>query len=188
MVDAIPQGPQVYTDQKRASLGSSIVSGLGGMISGGLGMALVGGALAAIAAGVTVMIPSSGLEFARTAVLSVFPTVATTASELAVPAVIGYAAAAGAIALGAIGTALGGVAGVIKSREIGRPRIEDIAQTAFAQGVAVGHALEVQEQLMAQENTKFRDMVGKSQPQPENFRERVEVQAAQAVSTTGKLH
>lgn len=187
MVDAIPQGPQVSTDQKRASLGSSIVSGLGGMISGGLGMALVGGALAAAVAGIAT-IPSGGLELVQSTVQAIFPTAAASIAEVGVAGAIGYAAAAGAIALGAIGTALGGVAGVIKSREIGRPRIEDIAQTAFAQGVAVGHALEVHEQMLAQENTKFRDMVGKSQLQPENFRERVEVQAAQAVSTTGKLH
>ena len=181
MVDAIPQNP---LDQKRASIGSSVVSGLGGMVSGGLGMALLGGTLAAMAAGVAALIPG-GLETIQPVLQSAFPSLAAEATAGTVGA-IGYAAAAGAIALGAVGTALGGVAGVIKSREIGRPRIEDIAKSAFAQGVAVGHALEVQEQLMAQESTKFRDMVGKPQ-QPESFRERVEVQALEAVGST-KLH
>lgn len=181
MAEAILQNP---LDQKRASIGSSVVSGIGGMISGGLGMALAGGTLAAMAAGVTMVIPG-GAEALQSILQTTFPSLAADATA-GVTGAIGYAAAAGAIALGTVGTALGGVAGVIKSREIGRPRIEEIAQTAFAQGVAVGHAIEVQEQQMAQESTRFRDMVGKGQ-KPESFREMVEVQAAQAVSTT-KLH
>lgn len=183
MSDAIPQIP---VNQKRAGIGASVVSGIGGMISGGLGMALVGGALAAAVAGVAALVPG-GLELVQSTVKAAFPTLATEATAGAAGA-IGYAAAAGAIALGAIGTALGGIAGVIKSREIGRPSIEDIAKTAFAQGVAVGHAIEAQEQALAQESTKFREMVGKPQPQQESFRERVEVQAAQAIGIPGKLH
>jgi hypothetical protein len=184
MSDAIPQIP---VNQKRAGIGASVVSGIGGMISGGLGMALVGGALAAAVAGVAALIIPGGLELVQSTVKAAFPTLAAKATAGAAGA-IGYAAAAGAIALGAIGTALGGIAGVIKSREIGRPSIEDIAKTAFAQGVAVGHAIEAQEQALAQESTKFREMVGKPQPQQESFRERVEVQAAQAIGIPGKLH
>lgn len=196
---ATPQVPELNLEPKRATMGESIASGLRGMVSGGLGMAIVGGAGAAILAGIAAMIPGGGELTLLGKALSAIPQL----SGVGTLASIGAVAAAGAAALGAVGTALGGMAGIIKSREIGRTRIEEIAKLSFAQGVAVGHALEEQAQMIREEQTtKFADKVpqkkaaetsfvkavGKEGTEEKSAQTRVEEQATAAIESARVLH
>ena len=121
---------------KKPSFFSSVASGIGGFVKGALSggiMGIIGGALvgAAVAAIGFIAAPAVGLTTAAIAT--------AIGAEAAIGAVLGGAA------LATIGAAAGTMTGVIKSREEGQPRAEDIvnvAKISFAQGVAVGHNIE----------------------------------------------
>jgi len=172
---------------KSPGIMASVISGIGGMIRGGLGSAVLGGLLTAVAASAVVLITNDAASLSGI-VSSAFPALATQAPTLGAAAAIGYTSLAGAITLGAIGTALGGIAGVVESRQAPLPSSE-AEKMAFAQGVAVGHALEEQQQQLQQQpqSSKFRQMVGKTE-KLESYREMVEQQAAEAIKNPGKFH
>jgi hypothetical protein len=140
MADKLQEMSQEIT--RRPSFLSSMTSGIGGffkgMLSGGV-IGAVGGALLALAAlGITAV---TGVDVLDAAVPLL--------GDVGIGAVIGATAATGAAiggsALATVGAAAGTVTGVVKSREEGLPRAEDIvnvAKISFAQGVAVGHNIE----------------------------------------------
>ncbi len=131
---------------KKPSFFSSVASGIGGFVKGALSggiMGVIGGSLIALAAvgiaavaGVPMLGVGSVAAFLATEA-------ATTGAVVGAAAITG--AAVGGAALATIGAGAGTITGVIKSREEGQPKAEDIvnvAKISFAQGVAVGHNIE----------------------------------------------
>jgi hypothetical protein len=160
MADELPELP------KKPSFISSVASGIGGFIkgalSGGVMGALGGAAIAAIAVGVAAIAGVPILAATATAAAAAGTTTATVAGFSSVAALLGIeataltagavvgsaaltGAAVGGAALATVGAGAGTLTGVIKSREEGQPKAEDIvnvAKISFAQGVAVGHNIE----------------------------------------------
>lgn len=156
MADQLPELP------KKPSFISSVASGIGGFIKGALSggiMGALGGALVGLAAvGIAAIVIPTAPIAAAAGFLGL-------AADATVGAVLGSAAltgaAVGGAALATVGAGAGTMTGVIRSREEGQPKAEDIvnvAKISFAQGVAVGHNIEHSAQVQ-HGHTKHADKV-----------------------------
>lgn len=140
MADELPELP------KKPSFFSSVASGIGGFFKGALSggaIGIIGGSLLALAAVGIAAVAGAPVMATATAIG------ATMGIEVGIGTVIGAVAAAGAVvggtSMAAVGAAAGTMTGVVRSREEGQPKAEDIvnvAKISFAQGVAVGHNIE----------------------------------------------
>ena len=176
-VQAVQEGP------KPKSFVGSVISGITGFVkggfSGGVIGAIAGAALLATAVAVAYytantdfmvdVAKSLGFKAAQSGLIASNATTEVTGvlTNLGVPITLGgfvgaaasLGAGLGALVVGLVGAAAGTITGVVKSREVPQPGMENVANIAkvsFAQGVAVGHSIE---QAAHQGTTKHQDKI-----------------------------
>ena len=181
-VQAVQEGP------KPKSFVGSVISGITGFVKGGFSGGIIGAIAGAALLTTAVAVAYATGGFGSSELLGKVAEfigakgIGTTTSQLveiagkgaeivtnttfAAPTLGAFLGAAatlgsgiGAATLGLIGAAAGTITGVVKSREVPQPGMENVANIAkvsFAQGVAVGHSIE---QAAHQGTTKHQDKI-----------------------------